>query len=101
MITLSEVGTTKLEAFKGRGNGDFSASHDLEDLISLIGRMPKLLELIETESSPVAASVLADLRSLSKIDGFIDAVPGFFLGHEQAQEVATEVTQRLLRLRKA
>ncbi len=36
---------TKLEAFKGRGNNDFMASHDLEDVITIIdGRQPLLDE---------------------------------------------------------
>lgn len=92
---------TKLEAFKGRGHGDFAASHDLEDVISLLGRMPEVLDLIEAGTSPVASSVCADLRVFSKAEAFIDAVPGFFLGSEQAQELATLITHRLLRLAQA
>jgi hypothetical protein len=29
---------TKLEAFKGRGKGDFLASHDIEDIVTVVGR---------------------------------------------------------------
>src|SRR5215467_9082590 len=37
---------TKLEAFKGRGNNDYFASHDLEDVIAVIDGRPALLDEI-------------------------------------------------------
>jgi predicted nucleotidyltransferase len=59
---------TKLEAFKGRGKGDFFASHDLEDLISVVdGRAALVAE--------VQAGV-ADLRSYlrAEIKGLLDTL---------------------------
>ena len=39
--------TSKIEAFHGRGNGDFMASHDMEDIISLIdGRAEIITEVL-------------------------------------------------------
>lgn len=35
---------TKLEAFGGRGKNDYLASHDLEDLITVVDGRPELLE---------------------------------------------------------
>jgi hypothetical protein len=31
-----------LEAFKGRGNGDFLVSHDLEDVVTIVYGRPAL-----------------------------------------------------------
>ena len=35
---------TKIEAFKGRGNGEFLVSHDIEDIITLIDGRPTIAE---------------------------------------------------------
>ncbi|HWZ51251.1 MAG TPA: hypothetical protein VNW54_07290 [Granulicella sp.] len=35
---------TKIEAFRGRGHGDYFGSHDLEDLITVIDGRPSLLQ---------------------------------------------------------
>ena len=36
VVTAPYFIATKIEAFRGRGRGDFLASHDLEDLIFVI-----------------------------------------------------------------
>lgn len=40
LITAPVFVATKLEAFKGRGNRDFLASHDLEDVVTVVGGRP-------------------------------------------------------------
>jgi hypothetical protein len=35
---------TKLEAFRGRGDGDFAGSTDIEDIILIIDGRPSVLE---------------------------------------------------------
>jgi hypothetical protein len=52
---------TKLEAFRDRGNGDFEASHDLEDAISLLASSTTLREQITKGQSPVCAFILGEL----------------------------------------
>jgi predicted nucleotidyltransferase len=44
VVTASYFCATKLEAFKGRGKSDYLASHDLEDLITVIDGRPELLD---------------------------------------------------------
>jgi len=34
---------TKIEAFTGRGGGDYQASHDLEDIITLLDGRPEIV----------------------------------------------------------
>ncbi len=41
---------TKLEAFKGRGKGDFFGSHDLEDLVAVVDGRDTLVTEIRAES---------------------------------------------------
>jgi len=50
VVTAPYFCATKLEAFKGRGKGDYLASHDLEDLITVVDGRPELLD--ELRSAP-------------------------------------------------
>ena len=38
IVTAPLFCATKLEAFRGRGSGDYFASHDLEDVVSVIDK---------------------------------------------------------------
>jgi hypothetical protein len=49
-ITAPFFLATKLEAFKGRGGGDYFASHDLEDVISVIDGRSELLAEVRATS---------------------------------------------------
>jgi predicted nucleotidyltransferase len=58
-ITAPHFLATKIEAFRGRGEGDYFASHDLEDFIAVIDGRPSLLQEIEA-SSPELRTFLAE-----------------------------------------
>lgn len=90
---------TKLEAFRGRGNGDFRSSHDLEDLVSLLGRMPQLLEELRSSGEPVAEWLVAELRALAGKRAFLEAVEGCFPGDAASQQVAAALLESLEALR--
>lgn len=47
---------TKLEAFRGRGHGDYQASHDLEDILLVLAGLPDLRAQLQRECTPVAAT---------------------------------------------
>jgi len=74
---------TKMEAFRGRGNMDFQASHDLEDFVAVIeGRDTLLQEIAESPQelrrylAEAAKTQLAEPR-------FLDVLPGFVLDSER------------------
>jgi len=50
LITAPFFLGTKMEAFRGRGDGDFFASHDLEDFIAVVEGRESLLD--EIQSAP-------------------------------------------------
>ncbi len=52
---------TKMEAFRGRGRGDFLARHDLEDLIFVIDGRPTIVEEARTESSLLRQYLQAEI----------------------------------------
>ncbi len=64
---------TKLEAFRGRGEGDFQASHDLEDLIALVDGRPELQGELEAADPQVRAWIQGQLMGLLDTPAFVDA----------------------------
>jgi predicted nucleotidyltransferase len=50
VVTAPYFCATKIEAFRGRGKGDYLSSHDLEDLITVVDGRPELLEELRSAS---------------------------------------------------
>jgi len=89
---------TKLEAFAGRGRGDYQASHDLEDVLSVLAGLDSLRAEVQTDTSVAGGAVRRGLAELARMEGFIDAVPGHFEGDAAGQARADEVLEWLGRL---
>jgi hypothetical protein len=82
---------TKLEAFRGRGKGDYRGSHDLEDVIAVIdGRAEIVLEVRDSERD-LKQYLSSRFRELLDTRDFIDAIPGFLL-----PDVASQGREALL-----
>lgn len=86
---------TKLEAFHGRGQQDYFASHDLEDLIAVVDGRGALLN--ETAAAPetlrkfignAVCALLAEPR-------FQDALPGYLLPDAASQARIPLLLRRL------
>jgi hypothetical protein len=66
---------TKIEAFKGRGNGDFLASKDLEDIVVLIdGREELAEEVAAADDRKLREYVQAELSQLMANPRFPDGL---------------------------
>jgi hypothetical protein len=79
---------TKLEAFRGRGGGDFQASHDVEDALTVLAGLRPLRAEVGTSNVAVAVALRRELADLAKRAAFIDAVPGHFDGDVTGQVLA-------------
>lgn len=89
---------TKLEAFAGRGNGDYLFSHDLGDLLALIDGRDSLIA--ECLSSPTELKIyLRDkLAALLANPAFMQALPGHFPGDAASQERVPDLVEKLIKL---
>jgi hypothetical protein len=67
---------TKLEAFRGRGGGDFLASHDLEDIIAVVDGRHELLEDVMRSAAPLRAHIAREITALLQMPEFNQALPG-------------------------
>lgn len=70
---------TKLEAFHGRGGGDFASSHDLEDAITVIDGRPEIVNEVLAAEADVRRYLATEFRRLLTDRGFTDALRGFLL----------------------
>lgn len=67
---------TKIEAFKGRGNNDFLASHDLEDIIAVIEGRLELIDEVKDSDEQVKQFIAKEFGILMKNIRFVESLPG-------------------------
>jgi len=65
---------TKLEAFDGRGGGDFLASHDIEDVVSVIDGRPTLPAEVAEADAPLNRYLAARCNALLETPDFVAAI---------------------------
>ncbi len=100
LITAPVFVATKLEAFADRGGGDFLASHDLEDVTTLIDGRPELVDEAATASAQVRDYLTAGFQTFLQTPAFIDALPGHLPGDTGSQARLPIILERLRRLAK-
>jgi hypothetical protein len=95
VVTAPYFLATKIEAFRGRGRGDFLASHDLEDLIFVIDGPAAIVEEVQTETPLLREHLHTEITGLLATPGFIDALPGYLLPDAASQARIGTVLRRL------
>jgi hypothetical protein len=86
---------TKMEAFRGRGKGDFQASHDLEDFVAVIEGCPSIVEDVVAAPEELRLSLAEASTELLKEARFTDALPGYLLPDPISQQRVSIVLKRL------
>lgn len=76
---------TKLVAFRGRGRGDYTASHDLEDFIVVVDGREELVGEIGAAKTDVRVSIASEVRTLLRTRAFLDALPGYLMPDAASQ----------------
>lgn len=77
---------TKLEAYRGRGNNDPLASHDVEDILNLIDGREELLQEVQNAPEKVRHYIAKETSNLLKNEDFpyaVQAQAGGDIGREQ------------------
>jgi hypothetical protein len=95
IVTPAMFIATKLAAFHGRGHGDVVASHDLEDVVTIIDGRPEILNDVADADDAVRAYISAEIRSLLDHQDFREALSGFLLPDVASQARRTIVERRL------
>jgi hypothetical protein len=89
---------TKIEAFKGRGSGDFLGSSDIEDLISIIDGREELFDEIRSAANDVKVYIAEHFTRFLSSRRFVDAVPGHLLPDDINQRRVDHVIERVERI---
>lgn len=95
LVTAPYFLATKIEAFRGRGNSDYLASHDLEDMITLVDGRKELLNEIYA-APPDLREFLADtFRNYLTTPLFVESVSGHLLPDKASQGRLPLIMQRM------
>ena len=95
VVTAPYFVATKIEAFKGRGRGDFLSSHDLEDVVSVVDGRETLSAEVRAAGPELGEYVHREITKLLANPGFIDSLPGFLLPDSASQSRIGIVLERL------
>ncbi len=79
VITAPLFLATKIEAFQSRGEEDFFASRDLEDVVAVVDGRPSLADELKGSSGDVRAFISQAVKELLREQRFLDALPGYLL----------------------
>ncbi len=91
---------TKFEAFDGRGAGDYLASHDLEDIITVIDGRAEIIDEIYCAPEDVREYISGKIAGLLKTRQFLDALPGYLLPDDASQGRMKILMNRLTQIAK-
>jgi len=96
LVTPPYFLATKIEAFKGRGHGDYMASHDMEDLITVLDGRPEIVSEIRGSADDLKGFLSQTFRELLANNAFLDALPGH-LSPDRASQARLPLLIRRLR----
>ena len=85
VVTPPYFCATKIEAFHGRGNGDYAGSHDLEDFLAVVDGRPELVAEIQDSRRHGSPLSCGEIRDLLARQEFLDALPGSLMPDAASQ----------------
>ena len=86
---------TKLEAYKGRGNGDALSSRDIEDILHLVDGREELIGEVQSAEPDVQVYIAEELAALLKDSNFGYAVSSQAQGYQDREDVIFERLEAL------
>lgn len=86
---------TKLEAFDGRGAGDFQMSHDIEDLVAVVDGRPAIVDEVSDSEAALHTAIADRFQALLLNSRFVDAISGHLPTDEASQARVPLVINRM------
>ena len=99
VVTADYFIAIKLEAFRGRGRGDYTTSRDLEDLLAVIDGRETIVEEIAGVAE-IRSYIAEQFRSLLANQVFNDALPGYLLPDPGSQSRLPILITRIIEVAK-
>lgn len=98
LLTAPLFLATKLEAFYDRGDQDYAASHDMEDILTIIDGRKETVDEVFSADSDVQDYLQSQFESLLSIPEFVDTIPYHLQSDPANQGRAPEVLKRLRKI---
>jgi hypothetical protein len=95
LVTAPCFVATKIEAFSDRGQGDFMASHDIEDILTVIDGRRAIIEEIAAAPAHLRNFIADSLKSFLSQSSFRDSLPGHLPPDEASQMRLPQLIQRI------
>lgn len=92
---------TKLEAFRGRGGGDYLESKDLEDIVAVVDGRVELVDECNAAHDELRSYLRREIEQLLHHKAFVDAVPAHLRADADPYDRAEVVLERLARIARA
>ncbi len=86
---------TKLEAFDGRGKGDYLLSHDIEDIVAVLDGRPEILDETQRASKRLQTYLAHRFSTLLKTREFLEALAGHLPGDPASQGRMPLIKERI------
>jgi hypothetical protein len=98
LVTAPYFLGTKLDAFFGRGKGDYLVSHDMEDIINFINGRVEIIEDIENTEPGLKDFIIQSLKGFLKDELFLEALPGHLLPDQASQGRRSIILERIKKI---
>jgi hypothetical protein len=98
LVTAPYFLATKLEAFAGRGKGEYLVSHDVEDLVAVIDGRPGIEDEVAGADPDVRIFLGEQFRLLLADEAFVEAIAGHLPPDAASQARGELVRDRMGRM---
>lgn len=98
LVTAPYFIATKLEAFRGRGKGDYRMSHDLEDIVTVMDGRVELAEEAQASPKDLQQYLCGEFQTLLSNRDFLEALPGHLLPDAASQQRLHLILNRMQHL---
>ena len=98
IVTASYFLGTKLDAFLGRGEGDYLTSHDMEDIINFINGRVEVLEDTKNSEPDLKDFIIKSFQGFLADELFLEALPGHLLPDQASQARRSIILERIKKI---
>ena len=95
IVTAPYFLATKIEAFYGRGKGDYIASHDMEDIIAVIDGRIELIDEVKDSDANLTKFLSERFQRFLKTEDFLESLPGHLPPDSVSQARLPKITSRI------
>ena len=95
LVTAPYFLATKIDAFHNRGADDYIASHDMEDIITLLDGRPEIVDEVRDAPEDVKIFLSKKFGEFLNNRSFLDALPGHLLPDSASQQRVPILMERI------